>query len=445
MADIQQSSNLQGLLKEVYPLAMYNSITTYSQVLDLFTAYAENAFEGPEGKGYKLSNLAGGLQGIGARLEDEILPAGGSPVFLSPVVYLAYNYARLTSTYQARVNADSSRAAMANFNTSVMVPAIRNLTSDLDRQSLGAGDGILARVDGTPATTMPIDAPFGIAGDVKGWTNFSMGMTILFSPNPDGSAPRNGGVPVTVNTVSPTGNSGGGTIGISSLPSDVLDNDYIFRADAYGTNAATGGVSREMMGIEGLIDDGTVVSTLQGISRTTYNEFASEVIDASAAPYSAAFTEGLAMRTLTDLQLYGGMQGGSKAVFFCNNDVWRQAYNAIRGLGGFGAASERGGASVAAGAKGLTVQLPMGTVELRGVPRTPWGRAYCVDPSVLIKASIGKGEWVSNDTNGGIWHQVHVGDAIKDASFAYFRVPMNLGITNPKLGIKVTKINEQAY
>lgn len=445
MPDIAQSTNLQGLLKEVYPLAMYNSITTYSQVLDTFTQYAENAFEGPEGKGYKLSNLAGGLQGIGARLENEILPAGGSPVFLSPVVYLAYNYARLTSTYQARVNADSSRAAMANFNTSVMVPAIRNLTSDLDRQSLGAGDGVLAKVNGSPATAMPVGSPFGITSTVKGWTNFSMGMTIFFSPNQDGSAPRSGGQTVTVTTVSPTANSGGGTVGVSTLLSDVANGDFIFRGDQYGNNAATGGVGREMMGLEGLIDDGTIVSTLQGISRTTYAEFASEVIDGNAAPYSGALTEGLLMRTLTDLQLYGGMQNGNRALLFCNNDVWRQGYNAIRGLGGFGAPGERGGPNVTAGAKGLSVQLPMGTVELRGVPRTPYGRVYCVDPSVLIKASIGRGEWVANDTNGGIWHQVHVGDAIKDASFAYFRVPMNLGITNPKLGIKVKTLNEAAY
>lgn len=439
MASITQQGSAQAILKEKYPLLMYNMMTEFSQVLDLFSEQTGNLFEGPDGKGYKLSGLIGGLEGIGARLENEALPLDSVNQNINPLLYLKFNYARVTATYQARANLVGGDTAMATFNRAVIIPQMANLATDMDRQACGAGSGALARVDGTPAAAMPVDAPFGIAANTKAWTVLRRGMKVVFGPNIDGSGLRSGGQSSTVLSVDPLGNSGGGIANLDSFPADVLDDDFIFRGDELGANTATGGTEREMMGIEGLIDNGDQVAVLQNIDRDVVYEFNSQVIDATAAPYSNNFTAGLAMKMITDAQIIGN---GRVKVLLCNNDVWRQGVGYLTtAYPGLGASQDRGGVSAVVGADKYTVALPSGRVEIRGVPRTAVGRLYGIDPSVLIKCRLGNGEWVSNP-DGGMWHQVQSGSTIKDANYAIYRIPMNLGITDPRKCTKATGISE---
>lgn len=439
MAVIDKAQALAGLLKERYPMLMYNTIVNRTEVLDLFNEESSaKVFDGPDGKYYKLSDLLGGLQGIGSRLEDTYLPVSGQPIVINPIVKMKYHYARVDFTYQAMVNANAGDAAFADFGTAVLLPVVENLTDDLDRQACGYAAGILARYVSTSGSTISIDRPFGLTGSTKGWLNVKAGMSIVFGPNADGSGLRSGGAPAKVLTVDPTGNSGGGTALLDFIPGDLAANDYIFRGDEQGANVPINGEEPEMMGIEGMVDNGTVLDTLQNVSRTTVSEWKSTVIDASAAPYSTAFTEGLALRLMTDARTIGG---GKPSVVICSHDVGRQAYNAIRQLGGF--AARRDAAQVAGGYKGVAFDTPMGPLEVRSVARIAPGRAYALDTSTLGRAKIGNGDWV--DTFGGIFHQQQVGGAIKDAGFAYYRVPMQLFCTDPKKSTKATGISETAY
>ena len=441
MPTISKATELQGLLKERYPMLMYNTIVNYSEILDVFNeATNQKVYDGPDGKYYKLSDLYGGLQGIGSRLENQFLPEGGTPLFLNPLVKLKYHYARVDFTWQAYSNAQGGEAAFADFGSSVLLPTVENLTDDLDRQACGFAAGILARVDdASPDASLGIDAPFGLASNTKGWLTIKAGMKIVFSPNADGSALRDGGTPATVTTVDMTANGGGGIAYLDALPAGVADNDYIFRGDAYGTNIAVGGEEPEMMGLEGMVDDGTVLDTLENISRSTYSEWKSSVIDASAAPYSAAFTEGLALKMVTDARTMGG---GRTDLIVCSHDVGRQAYNAIRQLGGFGASRDSG--STKGGYSGVTFDTPLGSIQLRSVSRVAPGRVYALDRSTFCKFKNGNGDWVDM-FGGSIFHQQAIGGAIKDAGFAYYRVALQLACTNPRKNIKATGINEAAY
>ena len=439
MSMIDKANALAGLLKERYPMLMYNTIVNRTEILDLFNEESSaKVWDGPDGKYYKLSDLMGGLQGIGSRLEDTYLPVSGSPIFINPLVKMKYHYARVDFTYQAMVNANAGDAAFADFGTAVLLPVVENLTDDLDRQACGYAAGILARYVSTSGLTISIDRPFGLTGATKAWLNVKAGMSIVFGPNADGSALRSAGAPAKVLTVDPTGNSGGGTALLDFLPSDVLANDYIFRGDEQGANIPINGEEPEMMGIEGMVDDGTVLDTLENVSRASVFEWKSLVINAANAPYSAAFTEGLALRIMTDSRTLGG---GKVNVIVCSHDVGRQAYNAIRVLGGF--ASSRDGSKVTGGYSGVTIETPMGPITIRSVARVAPGRAYGLDTSTLGRAKIGNGDWV--DTFGGIFHQQQVGGAIKDAGFAYYRVPCQLFCTDPKKSVKATGISEVAY
>lgn len=446
MGLVTQNGSALNVLKERYPMAMYNSLVQFSDILDIFKEKAGKLFEGPDGKGYFLSSLIGGLQGIGARLENEALPIADPNQNIRPALYLKYNYAGIETTWQALKNLDGGAASMGSFNEAVIFPQLRELASDLDRQACGAGTGVLCRVDdAAPSTTLGLDAPFGLAANTKAWTIVRRGMSVVFGPTLDGSGLRSGGQVSKIISVNPLGNAGGGTVTLDSIPADVADDDYVFRGDAAGNNTSNGGIEREMMGLEGLVDDGTNVATLQNIDRNSVFEFRSTVIDATQAPYSNAFTSGLAMRIITDAQLVGN---GKVDTILCNNDVWRQVIGALGGssgfYGGFGASPDRGGANVTLGAKGVNVALPSGSVNVRGVPRTAVGRVYGLDSSTLIRCKLGDGDWVGTEA-GGMWHQVRVGSTIKDALFAQYRIPQNLGITDPRKNTKATGVSEVGF
>lgn len=437
-------SGLSGMMKERYLGTLNNTILRYTKVYDLIQESNIQPHEGSDGLYYKLANIYGGMQGIGARLENSVLPEGGNPMFVNPLVKQKYNYGRVDATWQAIRKAEQGPAAFASFAAAVLKPTVENLTADLDRQACGYGAGILARVDdaSVSATALGIDAPFGIAGDVKGWITFQPGMKVVFGPNADGSGLRSGGQSSTVLNIDKAGNAGGGALDLDSIPGDVADDDYIFRGDAYGANVPVGGEEPELMGMEGLIDDGTVVDTLENISRSTVSDWESRVIAGGSAPYSGSLTEGLLMTVVTDAELYGN---GRISAMLTSNDCLRQGYNAIRQLGGFGA--RRDGDSSKAGTKGISVLVPGadGEITVRGVPRLIPGRLYGLDLSTLMRFTLGgQGEWVDWGT-GSIWQVAHVGAAVKDAAFAYYRHPLQLGIQDPKKCVKVTGISETAY
>lgn len=440
MTTFSKAIEAQNFLKEQYPELMNNTMVQRTEVLDLFTEMSGTVYEGPDGKYWKLNNLIGGNEGIGSRLEGQFLPAGGTPISINPLLKLKYHYARVQTFWQAFRAMTAGPAGFADFATGVLEPTVNNLTTDLDRQACGFASGILCRVDAaSPAAALKVDAPFGIANDTKGYINLRAGMTVAFGPNADGSGLRDGGNTAKILTIDPTGNSGGGTAVLDALPTGVADDDYLFRADQYASNIPVAGEEPEMMGLEGLIDDGTILDTLQNISRTSVYEWKSPVIDASASPYSGEFTDGLGMRAVSDLKTIGG---GMPDVFLCSNEVVQRAVKTVASLGGFGAT--RDGQRVRKGAKGVDVDTPMGTFNLRGVSRVAPGRCYVITSSVLVRVKDGDGDWV-DDWGGNIFNQISAGDAIKDGGYAYYRKCLNLGIKDPRQCLKITGVLETSW
>lgn len=441
MATIDQAGVLQGMLKENYVGTTYSTVITRSDMLDLFTENS-NVHDGPEGKYFLMSDLIGAPEGIGSRLENDFLPTPEVPSFISPKVFLKYHYGFLTTTYQAMKNAVEGPAAFANWAQVSMLPLVRSLTDDLDRQAAGYAAAILCRVDVTiAANVISIDAPWGQASDTKGWVvGLRRGQRIVASPNADGSGLRDGGRSMKILSVDYNANAGGGTITVDYTVAGLLDNDYLFKGDDTSTNIANAsGLEKEMMGVEGIVDDGTVLDTLQGISRTTVPEWKSQVIDVSAAPYSNNVTEGLLMKMLTDAETYGM---GKPNVMVCSHDVFRNAYNALRQLGGYGA--QQSAVNNSAGSKGITTYVGTKQITLRGIVKIIPGRIYALDTSTLHRFVLGQGEW--DQTAGGtIWRQVQVGAAIKDAYFAFYRLPMQLAVDDPRKSVKAIKASETAF
>lgn len=431
---------IAGGLKINYQEPMFNQVVTHSKLVDLFNLNS-NVKQGEQGKYIELSNMFGAPEGGGWRSENANLPVPGNPTFVNGRVRLKKYLHVVQMTRNAMANAKKSKAAFADWGDMTLKPAAKVIAADLDRVAIGFGAGCLCRIDGTPSTTMPIDAPYGLANNTKGWLpGLRRGMKVVFSPNIDGVGLRSNGQSSTILSVTKSGNSGGGTLSLDRIPADALDNDYLFRGDDYGSNAPEAGIETEAMGLLGHIDDGTILDTHQNISRGTYDEWKSQAIDASAAPYSGDPKEILFLRMADDASELGG---GEVSHFVTTMSIFRGAFDELKSTGGYGAHQDPG--NLKGGAKGIKYWIGDRMVELRAFPKMPVGRIFGIDASTLYRYHLKSGafEWV--DWTGSMFHQVGVGGAVKDAVWFYGRVELEYGCSAPQQNVVATGIDETQW
>lgn len=429
-----------AMLKTVFQDPLFDGVVTHSRVIDLFEQNA-NVKEGPQGRYIEGAQMFGYNEGIGARdPANGFLPVPGNPTFVNFRVFLKTNYAVAQMNRHVMANAVKSKAAFADWAEVELTKTERGLRADLDRQAIGYGAGILCRIDdASPDITLDIDAPYGLASDTKGWLpGLRRGMKIVAGPNADGTGLRSGGQSRTILSVSKSGNSGGGTLTLDADPLALgwAENDFLFRGDDLGNNAPVSGVEVEMMGLLGMVDDGTILDTLQNISRTSYDEWKAQVVDGSAAPYSTLASEALFMRMADDADELGN---GTVTHFLMSKAVFRNAFVQIQKQLGYGANTTGPNRGVG-GTKGLTILLGDRSVELRSFAKMPLGRIFGLDRSVLWRYHLSGFEW--DDTTGTIFKQVGIGQGIKDAWYAYGRTEMELGITEPEKCVVATGLSE---
>jgi len=427
-----------SMLKIGYEGSLFDGVVTHTKVWDFFKQNS-NVRNGPQGKYIEGSHMFGLNEGVGARSENGYLPVPGNPTFTNSRVYLKKNLAVTQMTRNLMANAVKSKAAFAGWADVELVKTEKALLADDDRQAIGYGSGIICRVDtGTIDATLEIDAPYGLAGNTKGWLpGLRRGMRIVFGPNADGSALRSAGASRTILSVDKAGNAGGGILTLSAAPpADVANSDYIFRGDDLGNNAPESGTDVEMQGLLGMIDDGTILPIFQNISRDDFDEWKAQAIDASAAPYAGLAEEVLFMRAADDAEEYGG---GNVTHFLCSKGSFRNVFVQMQTQLGYGGMT--GPRTGEIGTKGIKVWIGSNLVEIRGVPKIPIGYVFGLDASTLWRYHLSGFEW--DDTAGGsIWKQVGVGAGVKDAFYAYGRQEMELGCSDPQKNVVISGIDE---
>src|SRR5574337_278253 len=214
--------------------------------------------------------------GVGARTENDYIPEARRPVGVSPRINLRKIQATIEITGELLRLARGDQEAFVDWAAQAMPDAASRLQNELDRQYLGTGSGILAKVVSKGADNVVVGSPMNVAGYSQPWLQFLEGDSIVFTADAAGTTIRNAaGVRFAVvdnldeTTQTIYLKSADGSAVDATLLTAITAGDFIFHGDSAGISAPNAGENREMEGLLAGVDDGTLAPTYHNITRTT--------------------------------------------------------------------------------------------------------------------------------------------------------------------------------
>jgi len=196
--------------------------------------------------------LYGHSQAVGARADNQALPAVKKSKYKESQTTVKHNYGRIYVTGPTIRASKTEASAFAKAVESEMKNMVAGLKRDINRQLIvGDGNGKLAQIDSFAGLVITVKNPGGVTTTTDATMFCAEDMDIdIYSS--DLSVKRGSATITSVDEAA-------GTVTIDADPG-MANDDWILRKGVKG---------EEMMGLRGIVDDGTVVQTLQGIDSST--------------------------------------------------------------------------------------------------------------------------------------------------------------------------------
>lgn len=334
-------------------------------------------------------------EALGATTDGGALPTAQFQRFVETTVAHAYNYGTIRLTHPTIQASRRDETAFMRVVGAEMDGIRRDLMNDQNRQLFGYGAGVIGRVNGATtaaSTTVILDSGHQV----------KVNMVVDIGNSTAGGTLSN--TSKTVSTV-----TGSTTIIITALGTNVVDNAYVYRA---------GSMSNEMMGLMGIVDDATFVSTFQGISRSTYaSEWSGQVLSNSGTGRSITTT--LLDQILMDCRADGE---GNPTMMITSPIQWRLIGEKLTAIRRYTDTQTLHGGFQAIDWSGVPIFWD------NQCPRSPdnLDSLFCLDESTLAMYQLA--DWDFIDDDGSILKWVS-GYAAFDATLFHYA---NFGCTQPK-------------
>lgn len=401
-------------LKEKYGPALVSQVNDKITALKLFSEDTESW----EGLYVRYPVLLSRAQSFMAHGSLGLLPTSQNE--LTADVQIPVKWVRGTVTFEVAVMKASARSsgAWARAQKLLMDRLVTNISDELNRMlSAGTGRGILAFVDdadGSSAGVLEVDAPGGIASDGFGSRYLQPGMIIAFV-DPSTQTIRSIRQVVAINQETATLSSI--TLNSDVNTSQAADNDWIVRAADFSvTNTARDtSLDNEPMGLEGIVDDGTLVSVFHNISRSTYPAWQSTVLSVPS----------LSLDALQRLYDTIDQQSGEMPTDNLVHHSVRRAYLASIEASRIFMQSGKGPAAFDLGQEPAGLQLTYNGVPIHVDKDVQFGRWLAVNRNHLTKFTLVPGEWA--DETGSVFQAVPGQDALQ----AIYRIACNYSSDKP--------------
>lgn len=276
------TTTLSGILKRNYG----GGSKLYQQNLQaVMWGELETSPDKPAGEGFFSMTMIRGNESGGAINEDQATADPQSPEPLQPVVTAKVQHWPFSFTGKSVAVSESDKYAFANAIDANMQDAMKRSMSDLNRQVFGDGIGTLTQVNGAVVASNTI-----IVDNVQ-YLRVNMVIDIydVVGGTKQASAVRISSINISTNTIVVTTESG--------LPTTVTvsDNAIIVKKGVQDAPPLDG---KELSGLARIVDTTTVGVTFQGINKSTYPEYQSNVVDALNVPLSQDLLQQLMNRVM---------------------------------------------------------------------------------------------------------------------------------------------------
>lgn len=252
----QEFQYMDKIMKEMFAPAIVNQVYKKSP----FWAQIQKRFKGVYGKRVTIPISLTFSEAVGANVADSYaLPVASKSTWEQVYIYQKRNYGRIQVDGFA-IESAKGKGGWVEIVAAESKNIANSFAIDIDRQSMGRGDGVLAHVNQTAATgtSIGVDNAFGITGDTLEHKLFRIGMKIDSQTTSAADGISNAtitAIDTSAHTITWVGNE------------TWADNDKITRVGAWSATAADMG---EMMGLDGIVDSGHPLgSTFQGVSRSS--------------------------------------------------------------------------------------------------------------------------------------------------------------------------------
>lgn len=411
----QTLTGYDAALKDVYGPRIEEQLSIVNVLQDLI---AENDSADWTGRKVTYPIHVGRNEGVGASAESAMLPQAGRQYLATVEIPVKYNYGRIELTKQVMESSIKSKGAFARAMEYELRGMVRDLANDRERQFFGTGKGKLCLINAeqnfSATTWMAVDSPYAVTPTTNGTRFINANQTIVVYDTDDTTIEGT----FTVSSVS----SDGTKIVISATTDKTVgDNSSVVRWNSGVAAGTTNNLNNEVMGLLGLIDDGTYVNTLHAVNRTTYPVFKSAVIS-SVGQLSLDVIQ----RGIDATDELGGGNISQNGIFVCHHSVRREylkLLEADRRYTGGDLRSPDGGVKGAAIGRGG--EITYGTMPWRVAKHCPYGTLFGINKGMITRYIQIRGEWADED--GAILRNV----ANYDKWEAFYRIFDNLHTDRP--------------
>ena len=400
-------ADITALLQENYGSEPYEQLNHEVRVLSMFDESETAQWDGD----IAVESLHVGRNYSSMAInEANPLPVSGRQGWAELRVPMRYLYGSINLTAQA-IKTAADRNTFANVLESEVNGMVQDMLVEVNRIMWGSGVGTLALVQGdiggAPVTTIPLDTPGGYAGTVNGARFIRPGMLLGFHD----AAPGNN-TPNAVVAVSSVAADGTDMVIASGLDNtDAPDNGIITKATNRVSTDLKSSFNAEPMGIGGIIDDATIVSTIFGLDRTTVN---GEKYRANVLSSIGDLDEFVFWRLL---DMCDEMSGHEPDKFMCHHSVHREYIETTSNDRRYtGEQNMNPDAGIEGG--GRKHELTFSTTPIMKERMAPYGTLYGIDSAACKRYETVPGEWIDED--GSILHRDNNYDRF-DAAYRIWR------------------------
>lgn len=417
--------------------AFHNDVIYDSEFSDIFQQDTDVKVDETGGGRYIEHAIQLAMGGGGRAIAAEsYLSNAQVPRFANPRIYLKSFHDTLNLSGEAL---DRLRSGEEGWLTAMeqALPDLKNrMVHHDDAAMLGLGNGVKARIKASTTATVGgisftasksaydtpaagqfailIDRPFGITGLTEAWRLFAENDSIVFTSDATAATPtlRNAGTTqAAVVTNIDEDNDILILTGDTALRSAVAAGDYIALGDASGSEFQASSTFQTMTGLYGAVDDGNLLATYMGVTRTNERLLKARVMNTTTGTYGGVLSEKVLERgddLLADRRSKIAVIITSKS----GNRQYRASLRSDRLFQGNGT----GVGGTVAGQKGLQIILGTSNVNLRVSRKIP--------PEVTFGLADTKwkmyqsGDMEFDTRTGSMWKQYVDGTGRKHQYFA---------------------------